>query len=171
MTTPLTLQAPEPPLTDPFFDLPKSAPDQLKSPPGWTWAQFFLSLVGFSARSPQRIATISETGKTASIGTTNIPLPALPSGLYRLSIYVRVTVADGVGSSILTTIGSTDGGVPCTQATAAYVGNNVGQPQSATILVQADAATPISYATTYVSGGGGPAMAYDLSVVIESIGG
>lgn len=175
MAEALDLTPPEPPLTDPLITAPRNAPQWFKEAlaggPSWTWAQFFLGQNVVQQQTPQRISLIHLTAQSASIGITNIPLPALPSGLYRLSTYVRVTTADGVSSSILTTIHSTDGSVPCSQSTPAYAGNDVSKPQSATFNVWVDATTPISYETTYVSGGGGPAMVYTLIITLEAIGG
>ncbi len=110
--------------------------------------------------------TVQASAQTASLGTTAIV--ALANGVYRVSVYVRVVVADGVSSAINFSVLFTDGGIAVTATPlAAATGNTTGTVLAWTGIIRADAGTPISLTTTYVSGGGGPNMAYDVATVAE----
>lgn len=110
--------------------------------------------------------SLSLTGQAASLGVTPVVVSA--TGLYLVSFYVRVTVADGVSSSINVSIQTTDGGVSVTKTPlAAQTGNTTGSTLSWSGLLRADAGTPISVSAAYVSGGGGPAMQFSIDVVAE----
>lgn len=163
------------PATDPLFDLPRAIPAELKRwlslPMGWSYIQYLEGQEQRTQQTAQRLIRTTVPARSTSIGTTPFTLPALAAGLYRVTFYFRITVADGVSSSLLVTISSTDGAIACLQASTAYAGNATNRPQSGSFLVRCDGATPLNYATTYVSGGGGPAMQYSSEFVVEATGG
>lgn len=125
-----------------------------------------LRLVGRVETQAVVSSVVSKTSQTASLGTTSVV--AIASGVYRISVYVRVVVADGVSSSINFSILFTDGAVSVTLTpVAAATGNTTATVLAWTGIVRADDASTISFTTAYVSGGGGPKMAYDVEVVAE----
>lgn len=163
------------PATDPVFDLPLSVPASLKRwlslRLGWSYIQYLQGQEERTQQTPQRLIRTTVVARSTSIGTTPFTLPALSAGLYRVTFYFRITVADGVSSSLLVTISSTDGAIACAQLSTAYTGNATNRPQSGSFLVRCDSATPLSYASTYASGGGGPAMQYESEFIVEAMGG
>lgn len=117
--------------------------------------------------SPELFGTVSLTAQGASIPTTPIPMPALSQGLYRVSVYARITRAGSVSSSLTITIGHTDGAVSCTQVTTALTTNTTASTRVAEYVVRSDASVAITYATTYADGGGATSMLYALYLVVE----
>lgn len=141
--------------------------------PGWTMSKdlaIYLqtSVIQSIANAPQFYPAVSLTGQSAAIGTTPIPLPSLASGAYRLTWYLRKTTADGVSSSIQVTIGWTESAQPLSLSGAALATDAVTAVQSNSITVLIDAASPISYSTTYASNTPG-AMKYRLFILVESV--
>lgn len=171
----MTLPVSQLPAEDPVFDLPMNVPKEVKRwlglPLGGSYLQYLQGQEQRTTQTAQRLLRITKTAQVASIGITPFPLPVLSAGLYRVSAWLRVTIADGVTSSILASIHSTDGAIACLEAMPAYAGNAVNRPQSRVFVVRVDGATALSYSTTYVSGGGGPAMTYDLELIVEAMGG
>lgn len=134
---------------------------------GWQdWVQAFLARLNATQRL---IKTTSFDTKSASIGTTPLPLPALGQGTYRVSIELWVTTPATVNSSVSVTIGATEGAANTTQTTAALTSNDVTKPLSATIVLNIDDNSPISYATTYASAGA-TAMVYRGKITVEQVG-
>lgn len=119
--------------------------------------------------SPEGIGSVSLTAQGASIATTPIPMPALTEGLYRVSVYARITRAGSVSSSLIVTIGHTDGAIACTQVTTALTTNTTASTRVAEYVVRSDASVAISYATTYADGGGATSMQYSLYIVVEAM--
>lgn len=127
--------------------------------------QWLLSLTGrmdVSANGLQPPTVL--TGQTGAIALTPF-IPTADSGLYRISVYARVTVAASVNSSIAPTITCTDGAVVCTQTGVALTSNATNAPTGWTFLIRADASTPISYSVAYVSNAAG--MTYSLTIKAE----
>lgn len=119
--------------------------------------------------SPASFEPVSLTGQNASIGTTAIPTDGdLSAGLYRVTVYQRVTTIAVTSSSLTTAISWTDGAVACAFSGTALTGNTTATVGSFSFLLRTDAASPISYATTYASNGAGE-MRYRLSIVLERI--
>lgn len=123
--------------------------------------------------APSRVQSVNLPVSTTTpvndaIPTTDIPLPTVFAGLYRVTWYARITAAAITSSSLQVTIGWTDGGIPCSVTSAAITGNTTTTTGTASLLLRSDAATPITYATTYASNGANE-MTYSLSVVLESI--
>lgn len=116
-----------------------------------------------------KLGSVSLTAQGASISATPVPMPALTAGLYRVSYAARISRAGSVSSSLTITMGWTRVTVPLTQAGAAMTGNTTATQQNATLFVNSDANASITYATTYVDGGGALSMQYELSVVCEKL--
>jgi len=130
------------------------------------WANSVNSVVEQSA---QRLAVVAPTlDQNAAIGTTPIPLGALAQGVYRVSVFMRVTVAAVTSSSLTLTVGFTHGGVSCTFSGAALTGNTTATVQSNQFVIAIDASTPVTYAFAYASNGAGE-MKYTYRVVLERI--
>lgn len=141
-------------------------PDGQMAGPWREW--YWLALIQRLQQAPQAKPVVHLAGQHASIGTTALVASA-SAGIYRVSWRLRVTTADGAASSIAVTILSVDGGVNCSEAGAALTADNVTLPKSGSILVRADASSPISFSTTYASTTPN-AMQYALSIVVEAIG-
>jgi len=158
------------PFTVPVIQLD---PQSGKPLPGWTMSKdlaIYLqtSVVQAIAQAPQFFPSVALTGQSASISTTPIPLPSLLTGLYRLTYYARITTIDAVSSSLTVTLTWTDGAVSPTLAGAAMTGNTTTTVQSGSAMIHLDAASPISYATTYASNTPG-AMKYALYILVETV--
>ena len=128
---------------------------------------WLLSLADRINRTPEVLQTVTVTGQSASIATTTISVLSLPQGVYRLSAAARVTTAATTSSSLLVTFGWTQA-VACTAASAAVTGNTTATTVSFAVIVRADEASNLQYATTYASSGG-TAMVYRLDVAVEQL--
>lgn len=131
------------------------------------WADWLLALVTRVNTTPCRLKVVTLTTQTASIGTTALPLGTLTEGMYRVSYAARITTPGTVSSSLTVTIGWTQA-VALSQAGAAMTGNTTATQQNGSFLIRVDAATTITYATTYASAGA-TAMVYRLDVVVEQV--
>lgn len=107
------------------------------------------------------------TGIGASVALTPI-IPAAPQGTFRVSVYARVTTVAGVSSSLIPAITTTDGGLITTQSGAALTTNSTTVPGSWVFIVACDAATPLSYSTTYASNAAG-VMRHSLRFFVEQL--
>jgi hypothetical protein len=155
--------------------VPKSlAPIPLETaivnPKDGTITQFFRlrwqTLIDIFSATPD-VASVSLTNQNAAIVTANA-FVTKSAGLYRVSYYLRKTVADGVSSSLTFTYGWTDGGVPLTESAAALSTDATSAEQSGSKLVFADQASGLSYAVAYASNTPGQ-MKYALRVVVEQL--
>jgi hypothetical protein len=160
--------APTVPLRDPLVELKKDPKGRLIGEVSWSWLNYFLKQNTRITESPHRLRRVSLTVQAAAIATTPVPLAALGAGLYRITIYARITQPATVSSSLTVTVGWTDGGVSVVASGAAIIGNTTATQQSFSQLVKLDQATPLTYATAYASVGGTP-MQYALEVVIEEL--
>jgi len=132
------------------------------------WIDWFTSLNQQQNSTSQRLRTVTLEAQQASIGTTSIPVGALAAGLYRVTTYARITRAATTSSSLTVTLGWIESALTLTFAGAALTGNTTGTVQTDSYLVRIDAASPITYSTTYASVGG-TAMQYRLDVVLERV--
>jgi len=107
-------------------------------------------LIGLTA---QQQGAVELTAQSASIVTTDIPLPSVQEGLYRLSYSLRITQAATVSSSAALAFSWTTSGVSCSQAFTAVTGNTTASQTSDMITVSVDASTAIRYAVAYSSVG------------------
>lgn len=119
--------------------------------------------------APAGFDPVALTGQGAAIATTSIPTDGdLSAGLYRVTWYARITTAAGVSSSLTVSFGWTDGAISQTHSGAAITGNTTTTFQSGTLLLRTDAASPITYATTYASNAAG-VMRYSLYITLERL--
>jgi hypothetical protein len=155
-----------------FQNAPLPVKDRIVDKAGFAtnpWIDTLTAMLQAVDASPSRLEDpVTLEDQSASVGVTPVPLGALASGLYRVSVFARVTRAATTSSSLSVSIGFTDGGVSCALATTAVTGNTTATVSTATYLVSIDQGTPITYATTYASVGG-TTMQYKLVVVIERI--
>jgi len=134
------------------------------------WASWLQALAQQVDAASFRLQTVSLTAQGATIVTTSVPIASLTTGLYRVSVSLRVTRAASSSSSATVTLGWTDGGVACSQAFAALTGNTTASVQSGSVLVRCDQDGPLTYGVVYASAGG-TTMQYALDLVVEAIPG
>ena len=106
--------------------------------------------------------------QNASIAATSIPLGSVPTGLYRVSIYTRITSPDGVSSSVTPFINFPDEGVSCTLTGTAMTSDAINLPQSQDFLIAVDSPGPIQYGVTYASNTPGAAI-FKMTVTVERV--
>jgi hypothetical protein len=135
------------------------------APEWYKWLTLIRTLVG---AAPQTVGTGSLTSQSASIPTTNVQMPALVGGVYRLNLYLRELQGAGGNSNLTATVGWTEAGTALSWTSAALVGNNKTTLLTQTLLVRADANTPITYSTTY-SSSGSPSMTYEVALLVEQM--
>lgn len=132
------------------------------------WIDYFNRLALSINSTPNRINRVSLTAQGASISATDYSGATLDAGLYRASYYTRITRAASTSSSLIVTFGWTETSVALTVAGAAITGNSTTTMQSGSALIEVDSASPVTYATTYVSVGG-TSMQYRLTTVLEQV--
>lgn len=93
---------------------------------------------------------VSVTDQSASIGTTTA-FTVTQGALYRLSWYIRVTVADGVSSSAQLTITWREGAHTSSKTFTALTGDTTSTYDGAVWPFYADSGTQITYAVAYAS--------------------
>lgn len=156
------------PLTSSLLQL---EPQSGKPLPGYVmskeWAIALQDTIQPIGTSVQIYPVVALTAQSAAIGTTPIPLPAIPAGLYRLTYYARITTPGSISSSLAITFLWTDDTVSMSSSFTALTGNTITTGGSGSIMIAADAATAISYSTAYASNAAG--MAYKLSILIEAL--
>ena len=133
-----------------------------------SWVAWFGRIPSTLAAIPDILNTVTLSAQAASITATDFSGTTLLAGTYEVGYYARISVPDGAASSLIVTIGWTDGGVAQSYAGAAIVGNTTGSNQSGYLLIRCDGATTVTYATTRVSGGD-DAMRYSLDLVIKKV--
>lgn len=94
--------------------------------------------------------TVALTNQSASIATTTVQT-VTQSGLYRVNWYARVSVADGVSSSLALTLTWREGSHTSTKTFAALTGDTTSTYDGSVWPLYADSGTLITYATTYAS--------------------
>jgi hypothetical protein len=156
----MSIVLPPPPLQDAVIESARN-PVLTK-----VWAVFFRGLSSRSEGAAVAVKAIAVAAQAAAIPTTDL-IP-LASGLYRVSYRFRVSTAAGVSSSLQLTVTTTEGGIPCTQSSAAYTGNATNAPQSGAFIVKADPSSPLAYSVAYASNPAS-AMQYELDIRVESL--
>lgn len=165
-------------LTAPFnYDVPVSPETSDRNTGQKTRSQFFsqehvdwfLEQQSRAEDSPEQLGGVFLEAQGASIAATPVPMPALTAGRYRVSYVARISRAGSVSSSLTVTIGWTRSSVNLSQAGAAITGNATTTQQNGTLFIRAAANASITYATTYVDGGGATSMQYELDVVCEKL--
>lgn len=114
------------------------------------------------------IGTVDITDGDATIPPTDIPLPPLAAGTYRLSYDLRISRAATTSSSAGVTFGWTSGAVSCAQIFALVTGNTTASQTSDAITISADASSSITYALSY-SSAGATSMTYNLGITVEAL--
>lgn len=132
------------------------------------WGMFLTQMLDVLGLAPTRQSAAMLTTQAASISTSDLTDGTWGAGLYRLTYYARITRAGTISSSLTVTFGWTDATQAVTASGAAITGNTVTTIQTGTILIYSDAASPITYATTYATAGA-TTMQYRLSVVAERV--
>lgn len=133
-----------------------------------TWNAYYLDRDQRIQAGSQLLQTVTLTGQSGAIGTTPFALGTVAAGLYRVSYHAKVTTAASTSSSLIVSVTYTRGGFTCVQAGAALIGNTTTTVDSASFLLRADAATAISYSTTYLSVGG-TALTYEVDLIVQSV--
>lgn len=96
------------------------------------------------------VAALVASAQSAAVVTTSAFLTKA-RGRYRVSYYLRKTLADGVASSLTVTVGWTEGGVAQSQTFAALVLDSVLAEQDRVITLRVDAQVDITVAIAYAS--------------------
>lgn len=157
--------------------LPTAAPLLQTGPDGKSsdflssdYYQTFFAMIQRLTASPQVVTNpvTHLTGQSASIGSTQLPVGALPAGTVRVSWYAHITQAATTSSALMVTIGWTENGVALSSDGVAITGNTTTTTQSGSFTVTSDADSPLTYATTYASVGG-VVMEYSLVVMVEYV--
>lgn len=129
---------------------------------------------GWKPQAPGTVANLSKTAQTANISTTTAyAVPAHMGGQYAVTVYIKVTTAGSVSSTMPSvSIAFTDNGDSVAQsiaATATNTGNTTTTLAQATVIVWASGGTNIQYSTaSYASSAAG--MAYELNIRVTYLG-
>ena len=109
-----------------------------------------------------------ESAVAASIVSTSLPLGTISTGTYRVTVYMRVTQADGVSSSVYPVLNFTDEAIACEVdgSVDPLTSDNIGFPKSWTFLLAVDQPGPIDFSTVYSSNTPG-LMQYRVLVLVE----
>lgn len=132
---------------------------------------FLIVLLPAISQSPSVFTSsgpVLSSESSAAIPVTPLPLGAISAGLYRVSVYLRVTQPDGAGSSVTPFVTFIDEGITCTMEGTPLTSDAIDEPNSSTLVVQVDAPGPISFGTLYSSTTPN-AMEYKAVVVIERL--
>lgn len=158
------------PYSDPLIELdPRTGKPAQGYPISKSWGIYLQdTIAGPIATSVQTFPAVTLIAQSAAIGVTPIPLPTLPTGLYRLTYYARITTPASVNSSLTVSFAWTESGVSLSASAPAITGNTVTTVSSASLMILIDGASAISYSTAYVSNVAG--MAYRLSILVEAMG-
>lgn len=141
--------------------------------PSWisrVWQIWLKAVVDAVESATVTVGSASLTAQAAAISTTDALPDTGASGLFRVSWFLRIAQAATTSSSVAVTVGWTSGSVALTSSGAALTGNTTSTYQSGSVMVQADANTALTYATSY-SSVGATAMQYALSVAVERLDG
>jgi hypothetical protein len=136
--------------------------------------QFFRRRWDELRTSFQQSPTVAGPGDNAWAADLSAALPVtavyttLAAGLYRITVYARKTIADGVTSSLQVTYGWSETGIPFTDVGAAQATDTTAAKILEQRTVQADANTDLTVAVAYASNTPG-SMHYRLRVSVEQL--
>lgn len=134
-----------------------------------SWIQYFTALVLSTSLSPIRLVSETLTAQDASIGATSLNIGTTSSGLFLVTARARISRAATTNSSLTVAIGWTEAGLnPTFTIIPAMTGNTTTTNDSGDVLVLIDAASPITYSTTYASTGA-TTMQYTVTFVVQQI--
>lgn len=111
------------------------------------------------------LALVRKIAQPGALATT-ILWTTTTAGVYRVTVYARVTQAATTSSSLTITIGWVESGVALTKTFAAITGNTVTTIDSQTIEIEVDKATNLTIAAAYASVGGVP-MIWRATATVE----
>jgi hypothetical protein len=135
----------------------------------YTWLRDLKDTVGSSpTQATTPIVFEGATAKNAAIGLTSIPADVLGGGYYRITTWLRLTVAAGVSSSVTITIHFNSGAIVCTFPLTALTANAVNAPVSDTRLLKIDGGSPVSYSVAYASNPAAAAF-YEMALHLERV--
>lgn len=126
------------------------------------------AFVATSERAASRVADVALPAQSGSLATTPFPTGSLSAGLYRVSVFTRITTVAATSSSLAVTVSFTRGGVACSLSSPALTTNLTSSVQGTAWPIAIDAGTPISYSTTYASVPAGQ-MKYELIGAVETV--
>lgn len=131
------------------------------------WSDYFSDLQDTVDTVAKRAAEhVRSTGLAVAIATTPLNIADDVEGLYRVSYQVRVSQPATTSSSFQVTITWTQDGVVQTETGTLQNGNLTTTREGRSLVIRADAATPISYAVAYASVGA-TAMQYEVDIHAE----
>lgn len=107
------------------------------------------------------------SGLTAALSSAALQTTTV-GGLYRVTYYMRKTVADGVSSSLTFTWHWTENGVPLSDSDAALTTDTTGAVKSGTRLFYCDSSVGITFDVAYASNTQAK-MTYEIWVRIEQV--
>jgi len=142
---------------------------QIVEPQGGTITTFFRlawEALRSSFQLAPSVAVFSKVAQTAALPTTTL-FTTLQAGLYRVSWYLRVTGPDGVSSAVQVTIGWTET-LPLTRAGANVTGDTITSLDTGSVLLQVDAPTNLTIATSYASNTPNQ-MVYEVFASVEQL--
>jgi len=113
------------------------------------------------------VADVQKLAQTAAIATA-AAFTTETAAFYRISYYMRKTVADGVSSRLTVTVGWTESGIALSEPAADLNTDTVLAQQSGSKTIWADAATDITFAVGYASNTPNK-MTYRINVVVEQL--
>jgi hypothetical protein len=162
------------PVHDPIAELrnpnvPEGKKDPRENQCTDVWRKWLQSIVGEVQDSSRVTNSLVIENQTASI-VSGLLSVVINSGLYRASVYSRVTIPASVSSSLGVVIRWSDSGVACSYAPSAVTGNATNTVLQYTWVGPVDASTQITYDVNYASAGT-EAMQYTLRLVLEKVKG
>ena len=113
------------------------------------------------------VASVALAGQTDAIATTTA-YTVRSGGRYRVSWYLRKTIADGVASSLTITLGWVESGVALTESGAVVNTDSVIAQQNGSVTVVADASSDLTFAMAYASTTPNK-MTYRVDVLVEQL--
>jgi hypothetical protein len=128
----------------------------------------FLAAIGTAVDNAPSIPVTVPLTVTGAVGVTPLPLTSVRTGMYRITVYTRISVPASVTSSLIVTIGWTDDGVNCSKALSDNNGNTTDSTTNDTLPIHVDGGTAITYGVTYASNVAG--MIGNVVIVVEELG-
>lgn len=132
------------------------------------WIDYYTDQSRQVSVSSQRVGVVDESGQSASIASTSLPVLSVTEGLYRAAVFIHVTQAATSSSSISATIAYTSDAVALSASTGALTGNTTTTHSGTVFAFHSDGSTPLTYSTTYASSGA-TAMEYRIIITIEKV--
>lgn len=143
-----TPQISPPPLADPWVDENGVPTSDLIN---WVLITLLPSIAQSPSVSDARTPPFDEQASDA-IGLTPLPLGSVSGGLYRVSVYARVTGPDGVSSSVTPIVSFPNDGVTCQmEGDPPLTSDAIDTPGSWTFFAEVEAPGPISVGSLYAS--------------------